>query len=179
MLIPAVENRNHSIRPWTAAAAMIAIAILLGCSAVVLGKASPKWDAADYFGPLFSLIADHAKSGKLLFWNPWINGGSPDFAEPQIGAASPVVLLFGLLSPNPASGFIAYWLAMWIFGGVGMLLLCRHLKAPAWGALVVSLGFVGSGLYTANAQHTSWLCSFSFLPWVAWRFDDSLLQRGE
>ncbi len=135
----------------------------------------PIWDACDYFGPLFSLIADHVRSGRLLLWNPWINGGSPDFAEPQVGSTSPVLLLFALLSPNPFWGFIAYWLAVWIFGGVGMLLLCRHLKAPLWGALTVSLGFIASGTYTSNAEHTSWIYSFSFLPWIVWRFDKALL----
>lgn len=163
-------------RAWIAVGCIVAAVILLGCLPVLAGRAVPVWDACDYFAPLFSLVADHAKSGRLLLWNPWINGGSPDFAEPQVGSTSPVLLLFAIISPNPFAGFIAYWLAVWIFGGVGMMLLCRHLKAPLWGALIVSLGFIASGVYTSNAQHTSWIYSFSFLPWIVWRFDEALLQ---
>jgi hypothetical protein len=151
--------------------------VLAGCWPLLAGKAVPLWDAGEYFGPLFSLISDHAKAGRLMLWNPWINGGSPDFAEPQLGSSSPVLLAFALLSPNPFHGFIAYWLAVWIFGGIGMMLLCRHLGAPVWGALVVALGFVACGVYTGNAEHTSWICSFSFLPWIVWRFDKGLLER--
>ena len=141
------------------------------------GSAVPLWDAGDYFGPLFSLIADHIKCGRLILWDPWINGGSPDFAEPQLGSTSPVVLAFALFSPNPFHGFIAYWLGLWIFGGIGMLVLCRHLGAPIWGSRVIALGFVACGIYTSNAEHTSWICSFSFLPWLLWRFDVGLIER--
>lgn len=163
---------------WILAGALLAAVVLVGCLPLLAGKASPLWDACDYFGPLFSLVADHAKSGRLMLWDPWINGGSPDFAEPQVGTASPVLLAFALLSSNPFHGFIAYWLVVWIGGGIGMLLLCRHLGAPPWGGLVVALGFVASGVYTGNAEHTSWIYSFSFLPWIVWRFDKGLLERN-
>jgi hypothetical protein len=168
---------THSRRAWILAACLIAALVLAGCFPLVAGKAVPLWDAGEYFGPLFSLISDHAKAGCLMLWNPWINGGSPDFAEPQLGSSSPVLLAFALLSPNPFHSFIAYWIAVWIFGGIGMMLLCRHLGAPVWGALVVALGFVACGVYTGNAEHTSWIYSLSFLPWIVWRFDKGLLER--
>ena len=170
-------NRPAKRRAWILAFCLVAAVILAGCFSLLTGKAAPVWDAGDYFGPLFSLVSDNAKSGRLMLWDPWINGGSPDFAEPQVGAAYPVLLAFALLAPNPFHGFIAYWLAVWIFGGIGIMLLCRHLGAPLWGALVIALGFIASGVYTSNAEHTSWLYSFSYLPWILWRFDKGLLER--
>ncbi len=170
-------NRPAARRAWILAACLIAAVVLGGCFPLLTGKAVPLWDAGDYFGPLFSLVSDHAKSGRLMLWDPWIDGGSPDFADPQVGAASPILLAFALLSPNPFHGFIAYWLVVWIFGGIGMMLLCRHLGAPLWGALVIALGFSASGVYTGNAEHTSWLYSFSYLPWILWRFDKGLVER--
>jgi hypothetical protein len=170
-------TRPPSRRAWILAACLVAAVVLVGCFPLLTGKAVPLWDAGEYFGPLFSLISDHAKAGHLMLWDPWISGGSPDFAEPQLGSASPVLLAFALLSPNPFHGFIAYWLAVWIFGGVGMMLLSKHLGAPVWGALVIALGFAACGVYTGNAEHTSWIYSFSFLPWIVWRFDKGLLER--
>src|ERR1019366_675977 len=155
-----------------------AAAVLLGNLDLLSGRAAPTGDAIQLVAPVFSLTADHARSGKLLLWNPWTNAGSPDFSDPNFGAASPVVLLFALLFPNPFVGFLAYWMALWIAGGLGMLLLCRHLKAPVWGALIVSLGFLACGVFTANAEHTSFICSFSFLPWIVWRFDSAVLERS-
>ena len=99
-------------------------------------------------------------------------------ADPQVGATSPLLLAFAILSPNPLRGFVVYWVAIWIFGGLGMLLLCRHLKCPAWGALIAALGFVSCGFYTGHGEHTTTLYSFSFLPWVIWRFDVALRHRS-
>ncbi len=107
-----------------------------------------------------------------------MNAGSPDCADPQSGASSPVILLFGLLFKSPLDGFVAYWLAFWMFGGLGMLLLCRHLKSPPWGGLIASLGFISCGFYTGHGEHTSILYSFSFLPWIIWRFDLALSRRS-
>ena len=168
------ENRYM----WLAAASILAFVVIVGNLDLIRGKSAPIWDATDYYGPMFSLVADYAKAWKLLLWNPWINAGSPDFADPQSGATSPILLLFGLLSPDPFKGFIVYWISIWTFGGLGMLMLCRHLKCPAWGGLIASLGFVCSGFYTAHGEHTSIIYSISFLPWIVWRFDIALARRS-
>ena len=118
---------------WILAGTILAATVLLGNFELLSGRTAPTWDAVDYFAPLFSLIADHAKAGRLMLWNPWVNAGSPDFSDPQVGASSPLLLLFALIVPNPFFGFLAYWMALWIAGGLGMMLLCRHLKAPRLG----------------------------------------------
>jgi len=134
-----------SARAWRVAAAVLLFVLLAGNSRLILGMEAPQWDASDFFGPQFSLVADFVKHGRLLVWDPWIAAGTPDFAEPEIGTTSPLLLLIGLLSPNPQAGFIAYWLVLWAIGGIGMLYLARYLGSPAWGGLVVALGYVTSG----------------------------------
>jgi membrane protein YfhO len=163
---------------WLVAALAIAVVIMIGNLDLVRGKSAPIWDAIDYYAPMFSLVADHAKAGKLLLWDPWINGGSPDFADPQSGANSPIILLLGFLSHDPFKAFVAYWIGFWIFGGLGMLCVLRHLRCPIWGAFIVSLGFVSCGFYTGHGEHTSCLYSFSFLPWIVWRFDLALERKS-
>ena len=163
---------------WVLAACIVAGVVLVGNFPVLVGAAPPTWAAADYYAPLFSLVADHAKAGRLLEWNPWTNGGTPDFADPQTGATSPVLMLFAVVSGNPFHGFIGYWMTIWIFGGIGMLLLCRHLRCPPWGSLIVALGFVTCGFYTGHAEHTSIINSFTYLPWILWRFDAAIIRRS-
>ena len=175
-------NLSETLTPerrlwWVLAGITISVVLLFGVYDLLTLKAAPIWDATDYYAPFFSLVADHSKAFRLLMWDPWLDGGLPDFAEPQIGACSPLVLLFGLIFGNPFRGFIVYWIAEWMFGGLGMLLLCRHLKAPAWGSLLVSLGFLSCGLYTGHGEHTSITYSFSFLPWIIWKLDQALLSR--
>lgn len=155
------------------------IAVLLICNiALVVGKAAPVWDAIGEFSPWFSLVSDNARHGRILLWDPWIDGGSPDFAEPEAGAASPIAIFFGLIFSDPFRGFVAYWLSIWILSGIGMLLLCKHLKCPPWGAIIVSLGFATNGFFMGHGEHTSMLYSYCFLPWILWRFDAALKQQS-
>ncbi len=170
-------KRVGSARAWRLAVAVLLFVLFAGNIRLILGVEAPQWDASDFFGPQFSLVTDFAKHGRLLVWDPWIAAGTPDFAEPEIGTTSPLLLLIGLLSPSPQAGFIAYWLVLWAIGGIGMLYLARSLGSPAWGGLVVALGYVTSGFYTANAEHTSSICSIAFLPWIVWRLD-AAIQTG-
>ena len=163
---------------WVVAGCIVVAVLCLGNLDLLLGRVAPQWDAVDYFGPEFSLVADHLKAGRLLLWDPWVAAGTPDSAEPEFGTTSPIVLLAALLSPNPQAGFVMYWMFIWILGPIGMLVLVRHLRCPAWGGIVAAIGFGISGFYTGHAQHTAHVYSVSLLPWVIWRFDLGLLRRS-
>ena len=160
--------------PWVIVAVLLASVFLIDNSKVVTGAQAPIWDAWAFYGPEFTLVADHARVGRLLLWDPWIAGGTPDFAEPQVGAASPVTVLTGAIFGGTAVGFRAYWLLIWFLGPLGLLLLARHLGSPPWAAFVLSLGYAFCGFYTGHAEHTSFVYSFSFLPLLVWRLDTAL-----
>ena len=135
------------------------------------GAAVPVWDADRYFMPYYVLLADHVRQGQLLTWDPWSWGGVAAFSEPQIGAISPVTLLFGLLTGGHPYGSTLYWLTVWLAGGMGVFVLGRHLRTPAWGCLVGCMGYLFCSVYVDQAQHVSWVVSMSFLPWILWRTD--------
>jgi len=163
---------------WWMALALVCLIFLLANWLVIAGRAVPYMDADSAFMPYYVLVADHARAGHLVRWDPWSNGGSPALADPQIGAFSPLTCVFGLLTGGTTWGFRTYWLTMWGVGGIGMLLLSRHLRSPWWGAVAVSLGFLFCGLYTGQAEHTSHVVSFSFIPWILWRWDVALRRRS-
>lgn len=159
---------------WVIVAVLLASVFLIDNSKVVTGAQAPIWDAWAFYGSEFTLVADHARVGRLLLWDPWIAGGTPDFAEPQVGAASPVTVLTGAIFGGTTVGFRAYWLLIWFLGPLGLLLLARHLGSPPWAAFVLSLGYAFCGFYTGHAEHTSFVYSFSFLPLLVWRLDTAL-----
>lgn len=167
----------HSAGAWLLAAALLLAALALGNAGLLRGKAAPQWDAADFFGPQFALAGDQLRAGRLVIWNPWIGGGTPDYAEPELGSTSPVLLAVSFLFTNPQAGYVTYWMLVWAFGGIGMLLLTRSLGCPAWGGAVAALGFVASGFYTGHAEHMSSLYAASFIPWIVWRLDAGLRRR--
>ncbi len=168
---------SATLQWWLAACIVIAV-LCLGNFDLLSGKSAPQWDGLDYFGPEFSLVADHIKAGRLVLWDPWVAAGTPDSAEPEFGTTSPIMLAAGLVSPNPQAGFVMYWMFIWTLGPIGILVLCRHLRSPVWGGLIAALGFAASGFYTGHAEHTAHIYSVSLLPWVLWRFDVALLRRS-
>jgi len=162
---------------WRWAFGSLCSLFVLANAPLLIGIDAPNWDASTYFGPAWTLVADHARAGRLLLWNPLVEGGSPDSAQPELGAFSPIVVGAGAALGGTELGFVLYWLAVWLAGGLGLLGLARHLGAPPWAGFVVAIGYLFSGTFTGHAQHTSWLSAFAFVPWVIWRLDVALAER--
>jgi len=160
--------------PWLLAVVFVLVVFLYCNRNIVTGHDAPTWDASSYYAPEFTLVADYARAGRLLLWDPWINGGTPDNADPQVGAASPLMILVGTVAGGTEKGFRVYWLVIWFLGLLGMLLFARHLDAPVWAAVVVTLAYGFCGFYVGHAEHTTFVYSFSSLPFIFWRFDAAL-----
>lgn len=162
---------------WKRAGGAIALLLLLANLPLLVGRDAPNWDASSHFAPAWMLVADHARAGRLLLWNPFVEGGSPDGAQPELGAFSPLTLAVGALLGGTETAFGLYVVVLWLLAGMGMLLLARHLGAPPWAGFVVACGYAFSGTFTGHFQHTSWLHSYAFIPWVIWRLDAALRGR--
>jgi hypothetical protein len=163
---------------WGLCILLVIDAFLIITQTLARGRAVGQWDADGQFLPYHTLVADFARAGRLLSWDPWTNGGLPMAGDPQVGAYSPLNVITGFLMGGSTTAFIGYWLLIWALGAVGMVMLGKRIKAPWWGAAAVALGFSFSGLYTGHAEHTSWIVAFSAMPWIIWRFE-AALQTGK
>lgn len=152
----------------------LAVLLLAGNIKLVTGENTLVWDAEGFFAPAFTLVADHARAGKIMLWNPWSSAGSPDYAEPEFGATSPLTILAGLIGGGTEVAFRAYVLLFWYLGGVGMFFLARSLRLRSWAALALSVGFLFCGFYTGHAGFTSHIYTFSYISWILWRFHAAL-----
>lgn len=162
---------------WCVVAAGLILVFLLGNYPLLSGREALIWDAEDLFAPAYTLIADHARAGRFVLWDPWIAGGAPDYAEPELGATSPIQFGLGALTGGTEFGFRLYFLLIWLLGPLGLVLLARHFMTAPWLAFVVAAGFAFCGFYTGHAQHVSSIYTFSLFPWVLWRFDVALVTR--
>jgi len=155
---------------------VLALALAIACRGLILGTMVGIWDVEADYSHQVALLADFSRSFQLLLWNPLCNGGSPEYLR-DTGNQSPLNILAAFVIGAQLMSFWKYWLFFWLLGGVGILCLARHFRAPVWGGIVVALGFMFSGFYTGHAEHTSYIVSASFLPWVVWRTDVALLTR--
>lgn len=145
---------------------------------LLLGRAIVPWDGDEFFAPYYTLLGDFARSGRLLLWNPWNAGGMPDFVEPQVGAVSPVHLLFAAVTGGTWLGFRLFHLAILLFSGLGMYQLGRRLSAPTWGCFVVALSYVFSGFQLGHSEHLSFIYAFAWLPIQLVLWDRALERRS-
>jgi hypothetical protein len=160
---------------WPAIA--LAAVLVIANWPLVSGRECPPFDAYSTFGIYHHMVGAFARAGRFLTWNPWFNAGSPDFADPQVGAYSPFVLATAFLANGAEVGFRVYWLLIWYLGGLGMIVLGRHLGAQRWGCFAVATGYAFSGFYTGHAEHTVATYAFSGLPWTIWRADVAMRHR--
>ncbi|MEK6299105.1 MAG: hypothetical protein AABO41_00160 [Acidobacteriota bacterium] len=177
----AIRKRNGTVTKWDCSwwigGLAVAAVFLLANQLIVRGIAVGIWDAEGELFPFQVVVADFVRSGRFVHWDPWSDAGLPLASDPSVGAFSPLNLAVGLLTGGTSLGFRIYWLFVWSLGGFGILMLARQLKAPAWGGAVVAVGFLFCGVYTGNAEHTSCVVAFSFVPLIIWRLDRALVSR--
>jgi hypothetical protein len=160
--------------PATTAATLLLVAL----SPFALGLVGPVGDAALFHLPYQMLVGDFARAGEFLLWNPWTNGGSPDGAEPQIGAYSPIAVLAGLIGGGSSLSFALLWLATWSLSAAGFARLATQLGAPGWASLVLALAWSTNGAFVGHAGHTCFVHAFAFLPWMVFELERALAARG-
>ena len=170
----AVSGPNR-LRGWKALVAVWLTVLGLNVL-IVLGFRGGTWDAVE-FTAQFRFVADSVKQGELLQWTPLINGGCPAGFEPELGAASPLLLGVAWISNGSEFGFRLYWLTLWCLGGTGIFLLACHLGASPRLAYVAAVGYAFSAIYMSHAEHTSYLATMSLFPWALWRLDVGLVCR--
>ena len=170
----AVSGPNR-LRGWKALVAVWLTVLGLNVL-IVLGFRGGTWDAVE-FTAQFRFVANSVKQGELLQWTPLINGGCPAGFEPELGAASPLLLGVAWISNGSEFGFRLYWLTLWCLGGTGIFLLACHLGASPRLAYVAAVGYAFSAIYMSHAEHTSYLATMSLFPWALWRLDVGLVCR--
>jgi len=170
-------QRTH-LTSYLVAGALCLAAVLLVAARVYLGSAVVPFDAHDVFAPYYVLVADFARRGQLLLWDPWVNGGLPALAEPQTGSYSPLMITVGLLMGGTWAGFRTYFCVVWWLSGVGTFALGRRLGAPAWGAAIVAFNWVFSGFLLGHAEHVSWVYSMGVLPFAVLMVDLAAERRS-
>jgi hypothetical protein len=120
--------RQLRISSWLLAGLFLTSVFLINNRQLVSGARVQIWDAWSFYASAFSLVADHARSGWLLLWDPWLAAGTPDFADPQVAAASPIAIIAG----SPPVGTPSRCSSLWCFlGGAGVRLavFIRHMPS--------------------------------------------------
>lgn len=97
-------------------------------------------------------------------WNPWVFGGHPANADPQVAPLHPLGLAYAALDPLAAAtveGVLAPAL-----GGIGMLVYLRTVGCRLPPALVGALSFALGGYFTGHATNPGLMRAALAVPWA-------------
>src|SRR5262245_31933279 len=118
------------------------------------------------------------RQGVLVFWNPFTNGGAPEFEAPEAGVLSLITLLGGIAPVEAAVkwGMLAHVLA----GMIGTYVFARRLHVGGVFSAVGAFSF-GIGTYLLDhlrPGHLSHIEPMCLVPW-AMLFLWNALNEGE
>jgi Bacterial membrane protein YfhO len=104
-------------------------------------------------------------AGYLPLWNPYVNFGLPLYADPGFAFWNPLTWLFGLIGYSIPMLSVEILLYIWLAGiasfELGIWLGHSRRVSFCMGAIYMCCGF-----FIGNLQHTNFLTSAAFLPFV-------------
>lgn len=140
----------------------------IGFWQIVLFQNIMKWDILDINLPWRYFISECLQNGVLPLWNPYMNCGFPQTADPMTWY--PVSWAVGFLFGNDLIS-IQYEYVFHIFiGGVGFYKLGELLSLKRETRLILSISFMFSGLFISNAQHFGWIVSAAWFPLIIYNY---------
>ena len=138
----------------------------------------------DFYGHSLPLMDMHSRALRdpgTLLWQDKTYGGHPMFAEGQGGFAHPVNMFFAWVIA-PLFGVITaenllHWFCM-IFGGAGVLMICRQLGLSPWASCFGAVAAVFSLLNVFEQQNETVSAAASGVPWCIWAVGEWLNRPG-
>jgi hypothetical protein len=141
--------------------------ILFYFTPLFLPNASIHWDLADVTYPAQKYVAESFHAGKLPFWSPYLNSGTPFLADPQSGAWYPLHWPFFLIGITPRS--LEWEIALHTFLALGgTFLLARRLLGSVQAGLMAAVFYAWSGYFAGRSSQLSKFEAASLLPWLLW-----------
>lgn len=127
-----------------------------------------KWDILDINLPWRYFISECLQNGILPLWNPYINCGFPQSADPMTWY--PLSWIIGFLFGNNLLTLQYEYLFHIFIGGIGIYKLVSLLKFNKETKLIASIAFMFSGVFISNAQHFGWIVSAGWFPLIIYQY---------
>jgi len=136
-----------------------------------ISRETYRTDAARTYLPRRVQVKRSIASGDFPFWNPYILGGCPFFADPQTAVLYPSVL--GLLPADPAKA-MGYDVALHFFlAALGMFLFLGAIGADLPGRMVGALAYCFSSFFFLRIGHPTFVAAAAWLPYLFFAYERS------
>ena len=142
------------------------------------GARSWLWEDFLYFTYPARMFAAHCMSqGQFPFWNPYVFGGQPFFADIQTAVLYPFNLIHSFMAAGQSGSYLLLEFIEALHFLFAAVFTYRFLKLTGTernGALIGSVAFGFSGYLVTHAIHTNFVFVFVWLPLVLELFERAL-----
>jgi hypothetical protein len=156
---------QRALPAWIFPALLAALVLAFYWVPLTSASAGVQWDAADMHYPLQKYFSDHVRSGSLPFWTPYLFGGYPFLANPEVGAWYVPHWPFFLAGITPRA--IQMELALQAFlACLGAYLLISRLVENRVAAMLGALAYGLSGFFAGHSSHVGLFSAAAGFPWL-------------
>ncbi len=147
---------------------ILLLILLIAMWQLVTGIAIMKWDAMDIYLPWKNFIGESINNGMLPLWNPFMNSGFAQMGDPNTWY--PVSWVLSVLGKyNIYAIHFEYLLHLYI-AGIGFYKVTQLYSMSRATRIIVAAAYMLSGFLIGNAQHTGWIISAAWFPFIYYYF---------
>lgn len=139
---------------------------LVLCLKWLRGSRTIPYDATQQFFPAISFAARQLRELQWPWWNPFLFGGYPQLADPQMMTFQPTLVLPMMLAPTSQHLFGIVVVMHVLLAGIGAIQLARHYLWRPPVQLLFALTWMFGGVMASRLQHTPMIVSMAMLPWL-------------
>lgn len=137
---------------------------------IAICTAALKWDLLDVVFPFRYYFSTAMQAGHFPLWNPYLQTGSPFYADLQAPTYSPELLLVSSLG-----GYSIYFMHLLVIvyvfiAALGMSKLLLFFQYSRWSAFLGGIIYISSGFFIGHGQHFFLLVGAAWIPWVLWSY---------
>jgi hypothetical protein len=152
-------------REWAVRIGVLAAAVIATFGAAVFtDQVFYERDILNYWGPHIEVFVRAIAEHSWPLWNPYTGFGAPLLADPNFALAYPPTWLNLVMAPATYYKLLVVGHCVW--GGLGVLLLARHLRLAADACLVAALAYCLSGPFLSAASLFHHYTGAAWMPWV-------------
>jgi hypothetical protein len=127
-----------------------------------------KWDIMDIYLPWKYFVGESIRNGHLPLWNPFLNSGFPQMGDPNTWY--PVSWIIALFRRYDIYAVHFEHLLHLYIAAIGMYKIGQYYRMSRSTSILIGAAYMFSGFFVGNAQHTGWIISGAWFPFVYYYF---------
>jgi hypothetical protein len=149
---------------------VLSVLVLLGYWQVSFLVYPLKWDVIDVVFPFRYYFSECIRSGYFPFWNPYLQTGTPFFADLQAPVFYPELLFTSLFTRYGVQTMNVLFVLYAGIAAVGMYKLSFYFNTDRLASFIAAMAYSFSGFVIGHGQHFFLLVGVAWIPFVVYSY---------